>query len=442
MVDFITYLLIRSITLPFRYLPYRVIHFVGRNVGVLVYFCMPRWRKRCFSNLCLAKDLKLSENEMKKVARASFGHLVTTCLEYERFSREKNLDHIIRVCEKTQKPAREQLESKKGLIFLCGHQSNWELQFLLGTNLFPGTAIGRPIKNKYLYRWVLSIREQYGGKIIEPKNAIKGCLKALREGGFAGIVGDQAMPTSGFSSTFLGSKAWTSPVPAMLAYKTNTPIFVTNTIRRHGYYDINFSHPIYPDLTADKETEVKRMMTEALNFMQKGLIEFPSQWLWQHNRWKQASPKNVFYRYHYDTILVILKDNSELLDHIRLIYPNAFITVLCPKEHVESVLGKEAEVIPYSDEEGMLIRDYRFKLVFNFTDHSKVRRFYSKLSAFIVLNLADIHRLAEKQSDSASTLSDSQALYHAITRPGVFKDAKQSILPARPTRAEKPSLSF
>nr|NGX47925.1 hypothetical protein [Chlamydiota bacterium] len=40
------YLIIRLFTLPFAFLPYRVIHFLGRHLGTLAYFAIPKYRKR------------------------------------------------------------------------------------------------------------------------------------------------------------------------------------------------------------------------------------------------------------------------------------------------------------------------------------------------------------------------------------------------------------
>ena len=67
------------------------------------------------------------------------------------------------------------------MIFFCGHQANWETLFIAGNKLFKGIAIGKPIKNILLYKWILSIREKTGGKIVDPKNALKEGLKNLRK---------------------------------------------------------------------------------------------------------------------------------------------------------------------------------------------------------------------------------------------------------------------
>ena len=69
------------------------------------------------------------------------------------------------------------------------------------------------LKNTSLYEWVVSIREKYGGTIIPPRQAIKGGLRALKQGKFLGIVGDQGMPESPYAFDFFGRRAWTTPCP-------------------------------------------------------------------------------------------------------------------------------------------------------------------------------------------------------------------------------------
>ena len=126
----------------------------------------------------------------------------------------------------------------------------------------PGVAIGRPIKNRYLYGWVQKMRQKFGGIIITPKNALKEGIKALQQGKFLGIVGDQGMPESSFSSSFLGRKAWTSTAPALLAYKSGCPLIVATTVRQNGHYTISYSDPIFPNKEHGAKEEVPRLMQE------------------------------------------------------------------------------------------------------------------------------------------------------------------------------------
>ncbi len=410
-----SYFLIRTLTAPLSILPIRVIHLIGKGVGLCCYHLIPNYRKRVFSNLSLASDLKLSEKEMIHIAKKAFENLAITCLEYPKFSTLQKTNAVIE-CENPEE-AEKIISDNKGIIFFCGHQANWEVLFLEGTQRMSGVAIGRPIKNPILYRWLQRIREKFGGKIIAPRHALKEGLRALKEGKFLGIIGDQGMPESGFTSKFLGRRAWTSPAPAMLAYKTNSPIIVATTRRQKGKYIINYSPPLWPDLSKPYKSEIERLMTEMLQIFEDSVKKRPEEWLWQHNRWKQETPRNVFYRFRHDTFLIILPDDpTELLAHLetfRKIYPLAFISVLTPEAFKEKIKLSDADIIPYQSLSDILRRDYRFKFVFNLTRFNIIKTHFLKLSAFEVVNKEDLIELASKQVNR----DFSDILIHAICRP-------------------------
>ena len=271
--------------------------------------------------------------------------------------------------------ANEIYNQGKGIIFFCGHQSNWEVLFLDGTTRMEGIAIGKAIKNKRLYSWILSIREKNNGKIIKPRNAVKEGLRALRKGTFMGIVGDQGMPDSGYSFPFLGRRAWTSTAPALLAYKTNSPIIFAGTRRVRGGYKIRYGDPIWPDLTKPVEKEVVRMMDQALTLLQESIKRSPGEWLWQHNRWKQQTTHNLYKRFRQDCICIIMPEEGfhDLASHLHTlkeIYPLVFFFLLVPRKFKVTPLIKADETIYYDHIEETLLDDLRFKLIFNFTNYN------------------------------------------------------------------------
>lgn len=386
---------IKSLLYPYRFLPFSALHFLGKGLGTALYYLIPKYRKRALSNLSLAKDLKLSQSQIKKVAKGSFQNLAITCLEYPKLFYEKHLEKYI-VCLNPEY-AQSLINKGQGVIFFCGHQSNWEVLFLDGTQRMPGVAIGRPIKNPFLYNWVISIRERFGGKIVSPQNALKEGLRALRQGKFLGIVGDQGMPGSGFCSNFLGTKAWSSPAPALLAYKTNSPIIVATTERKNGRYVIHYSDPIWPNLSESLEDQVPKIMEQTLSIFAESIKDNPDQWLWQHNRWKQETPKVVYYKYRYDTILILLPADlpslSSLASHLatfREVYPEAFITCALHASHQNLEFAQPFAKILYEKPEDLFFTDYSFKLVFNFTQDDRLKKHFLKQSAFKVLSLQDL----------------------------------------------------
>lgn len=413
----ISYLLIRLLTLPMMFFPYSWIHALGNRLGSVAYYLMPKFRKRALSNLSLAQGLRLSKKEIIQTAKEAFQNLMITCLEYSKFSREKEI-HRVASCVNPE-AADDFMKRGKGVIFFCGHQANWEILFLEGTSRMPGVAIGRPIKNQYLYRWILSIRQKYGGKIITPKNAAFEGLKALRRGAFLGIVGDQGMPDSGFSSKFLGRLAWTSPLPAILSFRTQTPLIVATTKRRSGHYYITYSDPILPDIAEPMEKEIERMMKRALEILEDSIKKTPGQWLWQHNRWKQQTLDKIKKPFRYDAIGILLPEDPETLKLIlpqlgvfREIYPTEYIQIHVPKNYQELCRLPDAEILPYNNSEELFKRDYRLKLVFNLTNYKKLRAHYLRLSALEVFDFSDL----KKQAHMDQIAPFSQLIKQAVLR--------------------------
>lgn len=425
------YWLIRIFLFPFQWMPYSWIQAVGRVMGSAIFYFSPKYRKRALSNLALAKELALTKADLIRVSKESFQNLATLCLEYPRLSQEKQLSPTIS-CENPEK-AESLRQNGKGIVFFCAHLSNWEILFLEGTSRMQGIAVAKPIRNKRLYRWILAIRQKYGGKIIAQSQCLKEGLRTLKQGDFIGIVGDQGMPSSGYSCSFLGRVAWTSTAPALLAYRTSCPIIFAETRRIPGGYRIHYSDPIWPDPSKPMEQEIPRLMDKSLALLQESIKKRPGEWLWQHNRWKQQTPKNVYKRFRYDAICLILPPKEEdllpLLPHLKTlkeIYPLDFLFIAAPAWAQGKIDIDAQETSFYRSIEETLIDDYRFKIVFNFTEYKPIRRHYLSLSAFEVLSLNDLKKLAEPHLVSGQT-DLSEVLKRSLCRPGSLWQKEESI---------------
>ncbi|HLB52900.1 MAG TPA: hypothetical protein VJK48_04255 [Chlamydiales bacterium] len=415
-----TYYLIRFFSFPLQWLPLSWIRLIGKAIGSSIFHLVPRYRKRALSNLGLATELKLTKEEQYRIAKESFQNVAIVCLEYPRLWVEKSLSPAI-YC-KNPEVAQELHDQGKGIIFFCGHLSNWETLFLEGTWRMKGIAIGKPIKNKRLYRWIVAIREKYGGKIIAQKDAVKEGLRALKKGFFIGIVGDQGMPSSGYSFPFLGRRAWTSTAPALLAYRTGCPILVVWTRRTKKGYEITYSDPIWPNSEEPIERETVRMMDLSLTLLQDEIRKGPGEWLWQHNRWKQQTPKNVYKQFRHDSVCLILPPNPEkFLPHLstfRKIYPLDFLLICAPNFCREEKLIEADEIFYYQNIEETLLDDYRCKLVFNFSDFAPIKHHYLSLSAFEVLDFPKLKKLADPHLPPHLKEDVSEILKRALCRPG------------------------
>jgi KDO2-lipid IV(A) lauroyltransferase len=338
--------------------------------------------------------------------------MAINCLEMPKLARETNFSNVVS-CDNPE-TAEKLFKEGKGIVFFCGHQSNWDVLFLDGNLRMKGIAIGKAIKNPFLYDWIVRIREKTGGKIIAPRQAIKEGLRALRKGVFVGIVGDQGMPDSGYSYPFFGRTAWNSTAPALLAYRTGSPILVATTRRVKGGYKTHYSTPIWPNTTAPKDAEVKRLMDESLYLLQESIRRSPGEWLWQHNRWKQQTPDRVYRPFRKDCICIILPKEKETwkqvrphLEVFRKIYPTEHLTVMVFHKYRNEISLKASEVLEYKTPQETLKDDYRFKLVFNLSSLKQVKKHYLNKSAQGVYSIEDLKKICGKPSYSLSkTLLD------------------------------------
>jgi KDO2-lipid IV(A) lauroyltransferase len=414
-MNYFSYRLIRALLFPFSLLSYKSLHRLGSILGVLMFPLLTKYRKRALSNLAIASDLHLSPSEIEKIAKESLGNLFITALEYGKLSKEKNIQNVA-TCINPE-AANTIIKSGKTIIFFCAHLANWEILFLDGTSRMKGLAIGQPIENRFLYNWVLRMREKFGGTIVEPKQAVKEGLRALKKGVFLGIVGDQSLPESSFSSSFLGRQAFTSPLPALLSHRSGCPIIVPIPVRKEGRYFIHYSNPIWPDDTQTMDDDIPRLMDASLHLIENAIKENPGQWLWQHNKWKQQGPGKIKKQYRHDTMAIFLpldrKKAEELLnelDVLREIYPTEFISFFVP-EDVVLPENLASETIYYKKPSELKKKDYRFKLIFNFTSDKTLSDYFLNLATFIALTPEKIAYLSKAPQDSLSSQLKRVILY-------------------------------
>jgi Kdo2-lipid IVA lauroyltransferase/acyltransferase len=398
---FFFYCCFRAFGFLISLLSYPAIHAIGKCAGLAAYYLHRNYRKKAMANLAIAFASTKSEMERKKIAKQSFQNLMITLLEFFRFKRSKGkLSEIVTL--KDNPEIKQILEKKGGIVFLSAHQANWEIPFLALTDQYNGIAIGRPIKNRWLYKWVLSVREMNGGKIVMPKNAIRAGLKALSKGCFLGIVGDQAYPNSPYAYPLFGTRAWTASTPALLAYKTGSPLVAGVTIRVNGRYEVCGNNPIWPNLSAPIKEEVPRMMDAAMSHLEASIAKNPEQWLWIHDRWKQQGIDHVKRKYRYGFILITLPMHTEpfikILPLFRAIYPRSFLTFFVPKGSCVSLA--DCTILHYENESDLCVHDWRYQLVLDFYDSIRLRKHFLKLGAFKALNLS----MMKKKSSLEETI--------------------------------------
>jgi KDO2-lipid IV(A) lauroyltransferase len=186
--------------------------------------------------------------------------------------------------------ARKLLEKKKGGLLLIGHFGNWELVALMSKIIGnPVLVIAKPIKQKWVDRWITEIRKVTGLELIPPEKATPKVMKALSQNRVVGILIDQRTKRSrGVWADFFGRKAPTTPGLAVLALRTGAPVvpvfMIRNGFRKHR---LLIKEPLELANTGDLEKDVETN-TQLFNRTLESIIrEYPDQWFWVHRRWER-----------------------------------------------------------------------------------------------------------------------------------------------------------
>lgn len=292
LVHFSEYLAIRCLGACLNLLPFSFVLSLARPVGTLLFRFLRRSRETALSNLRQTYGTRKSESEIQKIARESFVYLSEFAMEWLRMSeiarnpaRYLAIRHVERI--------HAALEKKRGALLLVSHNGNWEIMALIAGLLIAkpvGAAIyalARPLKNPYLYEYVLRLRGLTGLKSIRKMGAVQKTFGRLKENGIVSLLIDQRVNEGSVETEFFGRKALTTSLPALCALRLETPVFF---LFLHRTRDLRFvmevEGPVPITVTGDSEQDI-RINTQAFNNrIEEEIQKNPPHWLWMHNRWR------------------------------------------------------------------------------------------------------------------------------------------------------------
>ncbi len=227
----------------------------------------------------------IDNNSLKKIKKDMWNNYGRTFAEYafiKEFKNGKLEDNLkIEGIEILQKI----IDEKKPVLFLSGHFANFELMAMViersGINL---AAIYRPLNNFFIEPYITRLRKNNICKVQIKKglNGIKEIFRFLKNNYSIAMMIDQRV-RQGERIDFFKKKAHTTNLPALLAKKFKCQI-VTIKIKRYENYKfkITIEKPVI-----FSETETVGSITLKLNsWLERTILENPSQWIWTHDRWK------------------------------------------------------------------------------------------------------------------------------------------------------------
>jgi len=240
----------------------------------------------------------LPKRARERIARRSFRNAALNLLEISRLPAlsPANIPRLA-VYDEVEglDNYREARRRGKGILYLTGHFSSWELlptaHALYG---HPLAFTTRPLDNARLERYLSSIRSLHGNRVVPKGNSARTILRELHSGRDFGILMDQnTSPEEGIFARFFGVPAATTSSVALFALRTGAPVLPGYlTPMERGRYRIRFLPPMEAVRTGDKERDIEVNTQRFNDVLERIVREQPESWLWGHRRWKNQPPEN------------------------------------------------------------------------------------------------------------------------------------------------------
>ena len=270
-------------------LPRPVARATAAAIARILLLCRPPLRRAGLVNLRLAFP-KWTDGQRRRTLRRMTRYLGWMAAEFAHFpelSRE-NIEGLVVLDGFENFDAAHR--RGKGVIFLTGHMSAWELapfaQALYG---HPLSFLARAVDNTRVDALVNHYRCLSGNRPIEKNNAARAMLRVLHDGGTVGILADQNTSLDeGIFVDFFGIPAATTTGLARIARRTDAAVvpgflFWDGAMRK---YRLRFEAAIQLQHTEDEDADI-RVNTARFNKVIEDYIRaHPDQWLWVHKRWK------------------------------------------------------------------------------------------------------------------------------------------------------------
>jgi Kdo2-lipid IVA lauroyltransferase/acyltransferase len=273
-------------------LPRPAARFVGASFAAVAYLIRPPLRRAAMFNLRVAFP-DWTDIERRRVIRGMIrqvGWMAGEFSQFPKYDRQK-IERIVVVdgFENFENARRR----GKGVLFLTGHMSAWELapfaQALYG---YPLHFLVRPIANRRLDELIDSYRCRSGNQPIEKNRAARAILKILGEGGTIGVLSDHNTSHENVFVNFFGVPAATTSGLARIALRTGAavvPGFLSwdPEIRK---YRLRFEPAVELVRSGDEEADIVENTARFTRVIEGYIRAHPDQWLWVHKRWKTRPP--------------------------------------------------------------------------------------------------------------------------------------------------------
>jgi hypothetical protein len=170
-------------------------------------------------------------------------------------------------------------------MVLGPHLGNWEVLGLHVATLGKAVALYEPPHMKALEDMVRSARQRSGSTLVPTTpRGLTQLVRALRDGGIAGILPDQVPPVveSGENSVFMGVACFTMTLASKLLARSGARAFFGFAERIPGGFRVHYL-PADEALYSDDVAESLRALNDGV---ERCLRHCPEQYQWEYKRFR------------------------------------------------------------------------------------------------------------------------------------------------------------
>ena len=177
----------------------------------------------------------------------------------------------------------------RGAVMISGHLGNWEVAAAaVAVRSMPMDVAAHLQKNPLFYRHMVELRGRLGLTVIVKNDAFRLVPQALAAGRVVALIGDQNIRRRGIFVDFFGRAAATAKGPALFALRTGAPVFLGVAVRKQGHpsrYRV-IIEPVSVEEGARGADAIRDLTQRHVSRLEARIREAPSQYFWQHRRWK------------------------------------------------------------------------------------------------------------------------------------------------------------
>ncbi len=292
---FFQFVLLVFLTLPLAIVPRKISLKVGGFLGSLLFLFWRSRRHIAVENLkaAVARNAITTDSDPELIIRRNFRNLGKSFIEIIKIYYGLGAGIFENIGIKGKENFEKARKKGKGIIFITGHCGNWELiGIALSAKLTKINGVARAQNNPYLNRIIEKAREKHGNHVIYKKGALKKILTALKRKEAVGILMDQSViKAEGVITEFLGKKAYTMKMPAVIARKTGAAVLPVFIRRNNDGHIIEIGEAMELDKSEDTDRAVLNDTVSFIGRVEEYIRRNPSEWLWMHRRWKRIQPE-------------------------------------------------------------------------------------------------------------------------------------------------------